>query len=76
LTERFYGRLKHTALLEGDKAVVADDDVVEEFDAEQRAALMQALRDAAVLGTTSMIIERECICILTIVQCSFDQSYC
>ena len=35
-------------LLEGYEAVVADDDVVEELDAEELAALVKALGDAAV----------------------------
>src|SRR5438093_1444596 len=44
------GWLEHAALLEGDEAVVAEDDVVEELNAEESAALVEAEGDAAVFG--------------------------
>jgi len=47
------GALEHAAFLEGDEAVVAEDDVVEEIDAEELAALAEALGDAAIFGAKS-----------------------
>ena len=43
-------RLEHPALLQRHKSVVAEDDVVEELDAEERGAFVGAERDAAVFG--------------------------
>ena len=43
-------RLQDAALFEGDEAVVAEDDVVQQFDAEDLAGFRQPLRDAAIFG--------------------------
>ena len=41
---------EHTALFEGYEAVVAEVDVVEELDAEERTALVEAMSDSADFG--------------------------
>jgi hypothetical protein len=51
------GALEHAAFLEGDEAVVAEDDVVEELDAEELAALVEALGDAVLTNMLSSLHE-------------------